>query len=288
MDMGKSSDMSPGKGEKAEPEAAKTLASESTGTSSDTPQPQPQAIDNSLPVVESPKLDGGEAIEPSDADAVNEAPSEPAGATEVPAAQPRSSRFALLAATIALAAALGAFLGTLTASGVDRLVPAAAPSSSTADASSVLRALQSQAAELSAIKANLDGATRNATTQFASIADRLDRVQRAAADPATMLARIADTVDRLDKLNTATPETTSSIEPSAPPPTAPKLTDRILGDWVVQDVHGDRALVESRYGGVFNVGAGSVLPGLGRVETVKRQDGQWVVVTARGLITSGR
>jgi hypothetical protein len=151
-----------------------------------------------------------------------------------------------------------------------------------------VRALQSQVAELSAIKVDLDGATRNANTQFAAIADRLDRVERAAADPATMLARIADTVDRLDKLNTATPETTGSIAPSAPLPTAPKLTDRILGDWVVQDVHGDRALVESRYGGVFDVGAGSVLPGLGRVETVERQDGQWVVVTARGLITSGR
>jgi hypothetical protein len=28
------------------------------------------------------------------------------------------------------------------------------------------------------------------------------------------------------------------------------------------------------------------LPGVGRVEGIKRQDGQWVVVTARGLITS--
>jgi hypothetical protein len=33
---------------------------------------------------------------------------------------------------------------------------------------------------------------------------------------------------------------------------------------------------------------GSVLPGAGHVDAVKRQDGQWVVVTARGLITGGR
>jgi hypothetical protein len=46
--------------------------------------------------------------------------------------------------------------------------------------------------------------------------------------------------------------------------------------------------VLSRFGGVFDVSSGSVLPGLGRVETVKREDGQWVVVTARGTITSGR
>jgi hypothetical protein len=30
----------------------------------------------------------------------------------------------------------------------------------------------------------------------------------------------------------------------------------------------------------------SAHPGVGRVEGIKRQDAQWVVVTARGLITS--
>jgi hypothetical protein len=57
---------------------------------------------------------------------------------------------------------------------------------------------------------------------------------------------------------------------------------------VVQDVHAGRALVEGRFEGVFDVGAGSVLPGLGRVEAVKRQDGQWLVVTAKGVIASVR
>ena len=54
----------------------------------------------------------------------------------------------------------------------------------------------------------------------------------------------------------------------------------------MQDVRGNRALVASRYGGMFAVAAGGFLPGLGRVETIKREDGQWVVVTGRGVITS--
>jgi hypothetical protein len=89
-------------------------------------------------------------------------------------------------------------------------------------------------------------------------------------------------------------ETTGSIASGASAPAAPvasdvpKLTDRILQDWVVQDVQNGRALVESRYGGVFDVGAGSTLPGIGRVDTIKRQDGQWLVLTERGTITSGR
>ena len=68
--------------------------------------------------------------------------------------------------------------------------------------------------------------------------------------------------------------------------TEPKITDRLLEGWIVQDVRRGRALVESREGGMFVVTTGASLPGLGRVEAIKRQDGQWVVVTARGMITS--
>jgi hypothetical protein len=265
--------------------------------------------EHKLPVIWSPKLDAGGGIEdeffdadaappPPDDEAVyGEAAKEQPSATAAPAAQPRSWRFALLAATIALAAAVGSFVGSLTGAGVGRLVPEAAPSTNTADAGNILRAVKSELAELSAMKSNLDGSIRNANTQFVAIAERLDRVERAATNPAAQLAHIADAVDRLNKINAA-PETTGSIAPmttapmtTAPtttPPAEPKIVERIVEDWVVQDVRGDRALVEGRNGSLFEVGAGSILPGVGRVEAVKRQDGQWVVVTARGVITSGR
>ena len=60
----------------------------------------------------------------------------------------------------------------------------------------------------------------------------------------------------------------------------------MLHEWVVQGVQNGRALVENRYGGMFYVAMGSILPGLGRVDAVKRQDGEWIVVTPRGVITS--
>jgi hypothetical protein len=257
------------------------------------------STEHKLPVVWSPKLDAGGGIEdeffyaepapppPDDEAAYGEAAKEEPSAPAAPAAQPRSWRFALLAATIAIAAAVGSFVGSLTGAGVGRLMPEAAPSANTADANSILRALKSEVAELTAMKSNLDGSIRNANTQFVAIAERLDRVERAATNPAAQLAHIADAVDRLNKIN-ATSETTGSIAPMTTPPAEPKIVDRIVEDWVVQDVHGDRALVEGRNGSLFEVGAGSILPGVGRVEAVKRQDGQWVVVTARGVITSGR
>jgi hypothetical protein len=257
------------------------------------------STEHKLPVIWSPKLDAGAGIEeeffdvdpappPPDDEAVyGEAAKEEPSAAAAPSAQPRSWRFAMLAATIALVAAVGSFAGSLTGAGVGRLMPETTPSATTADAGSILRAMKSELAELSAMKSDLDGSIRNANTQFVAIAERLDRVERAATNPAAQLAHIADAVDRLNKIN-ATSETTGSIAPMTTPPAEPKIVDRIVEDWVVQDVHGDRALVEGRNGSLFEVGAGSILPGVGRVEAVKRQDGQWVVVTARGLITSGR
>jgi hypothetical protein len=286
----------------ATPQEAKSDASTaSPGDISDIGSKTPQAEANASapPLIEAikgnpppgaaPKLDAEEpspAVEMA-AEVPSEPAEEPAGASGRAAAAPpaRWLRFALLAATVALAAALGSIVGSLSASGLAHLWSASGARSGVTDANA-LQATKAELAELSALKANLDGTARSANSQFAKIADRLDRVERAAIEPATKIARIADTVDRLEKRSAAAPETTGSIannRPAAPADT--KLPDKILQNWVVQNVRGGRALVESRYGGVFFVSAGSVLPGLGRVETIKRQDGQWVVVTARGVIT---
>ena len=49
--------------------------------------------------------------------------------------------------------------------------------------------------------------------------------------------------------------------------------------WRLLDFYAGRAVVENRNGTLFEVGPGSNLPGLGRVEAVKREDGKIVVVT---------
>ena len=47
------------------------------------------------------------------------------------------------------------------------------------------------------------------------------------------------------------------------------------------------ALIEGRMG-VIEVVPGQPLPGGGRVEDIKRQDGHWVVITSKGLILAQR
>jgi len=254
---------------------------------------KPGAVGPHLPVVWSPKLDAAEAAA-SAAAAADEAYDSPTpdksamdanGKTAAAAAlPPRPLRVPLLAASIALAAGFGSFAGVLAATGVMHLLPDRAPSARAADASGALAAMKAELAELSAMKSALDGATKGANAEFAKIADRLDRVERAEADPAAKLAQIADTVDRLDKRGAAAPETTGSIAP--PATTVVKDSDKILPDWIVQDVRRGRAMVENRYGSVYYVEPGTYLPHLGSVETIKRQDGQWVVVTEHGTITS--
>jgi hypothetical protein len=204
-------------------------------------------------------------------------------------ARSRSWRFAALAATIALAAGAGSFLGALTAGGFAHDPPASAAVARTAGGHDASTSLKPQIAELTALKASLDRVNRGANAEFAKIGQRLDSLEHAQAGPAAKLAHMADTLDRLEKQLAAAPEVTGSIASNPRSKTsAPSVSPPVLSSWIVDDVRNGRAMVESRYGAVFVVGAGSVLPGLGRVEQIERRDGRWVVVTASGLITSPR
>lgn len=320
--MEQSNNKNPGQepGHEGESEAHKPVAGDSAGAAggaetaaggseSAAANAASDAMKN-LPVVEAPSLDAAKAdepaVEPADAPARAHAaaPIEIAGeaAEKFPddaaliefaaAPQSRSFRFALLAATIAVAAGLGSFVGALAVSGYARHDVADAAGGRSADARTMLQAVNKQLAELNALKASLDSANRNAGAQFGKIADRLTTLEHAQAEPAAKLARLADAVDRLDKRAAAAPEITGSItKPAAPAPAvapAPAASEHVLNDWIVRDVRNGRALVENRYGGVFVVAAGGNLPGVGHVDGLRRQDGNWIVVTAKGLITSDR
>jgi len=286
--MDESSDKSSTEGASQQPQTDQSPASESAAASG-----AHRAPERKLPVVWSPKLAAGEdASETTEAE--SEAGDSATAADEAneeahpAAAPPRSSRFALLAAAVAVAAAVGALAGSLSVLGFAHLGPAQPMSRNAFDASTA-QAVKAEIAELAALKANLDGASRTASTQFAKLADRLDRVERAQSDPAAKLAHIADALDRLEKraaAASASPEITGSISANPVAANESKLPEKILRDWVVDEVRGGRALVENRFGAVFTVTPGSILPGVGHVETIKRQGGDWIVVTERGIISS--
>jgi hypothetical protein len=213
----------------------------------------------------------------------------------------RGGRFALLAASVAMASATGAVLG---AAGTAFILPAPAASTVQAAGNDEVRALKESivrlSSELVAVKASVESAAKSASGQVAKLAERTEKAvekaaEKAQAEPSAKLAKIAESLDRLEKrpvqaaaapAPAPAPETTGSV-PAAPAEAA-KQSKSIVEGWVVRDIFDGRALVESRFGTMLEVGPGSSIPGIGRVEAVRRQEGRWVVITPKGLITSLR
>ena len=136
--------------------------------------------------------------------------------------------------------------------------------------------------------------------------DRLDKFEKAQAESGAKLAKLSETIEKLRVTPPATPvaaaapasrDVTGSITPPATAAAAAPKADAkveakpevgrlpIVDSWVLQEVSRGGAWIEGRQG-IYEVYAGDVVPGLGRIDAVRRQDGRWVVVTSRGLVVA--
>jgi hypothetical protein len=203
-------------------------------------------------------------------------------------------RLAALAAVVVLAMGAGALGGALATAGLSHAVADdAAKSGNSALEASVARI----DADMLTLKASVEQTSRTGTSQFNKTGDRLDKIEKAQAEPAAKLARLSEAVDKLRAASpaaalpvaaaaVAAKDVTGSIAP--PATTAPKSeVGRLptVEGWVLRDVANGGALIEGRRG-IFEVYAGDPVPGLGRVDAIRRQDGRWVVVTSKGLIVA--
>ena len=246
---------------------------------------------------EAPKIDVASLIGPAKPDKLLNAPIAPAETSRW-----RLPGYAPLAAGIALAAAIGAVAGAGTTLVLQRDAAATAAATDT-------RALQATVAqldsEIAALKTGLSTSQRSATTQLSRLVERLDRTEKAQAEPATKIAKLTETVDRLEKRQQQQSAALAAAGAAAHagahvPPSAlhdPDATGSIVPykeesrppvaeGWRLRDFYSGRAVVESRNGMLFEVGPGSNLPGLGRVESIKRENGRVVVVARNGIITA--
>ncbi len=161
-------------------------------------------------------------------------------------------------------------------------------------------------AEIVALKAGLEHNSKTTTGQLNKASDRLDKVEKAQAEPAAKLAKLSETVDKLRAAQASA--TTAAAAPAAakditgsipqqaaaaaPPASAPAAPPKpevarlpTVEGWILRDVANGSALIESRRG-MYEVYAGDPIPGLGRVDAIRKQDGRWVVVTSKGLIVA--
>jgi uncharacterized protein (UPF0335 family) len=189
--------------------------------------------------------------------------------------------------------------GALGTSVFARPQPAAETPMAAIDLTAVRDTIASLRTELGAIKSSVDSSNRNANAQFAKFTERLERIDRAQAAPAAQLKQAMEAIDRLEKRaqvqsGQTTSQTTGSIQPqqaaAVSPATATAAAEparaRVIDGWTVRHVSRGVAIIQGRRIGAIEVEAGDVVPGVGRIESIRRQDGRWVVLTSNGMITS--
>jgi hypothetical protein len=197
-------------------------------------------------------------------------------------ARPRLGRAAVLVTAIAVSAVLGSMVGAWAASVFARAPAQPVPTviAQTSDA-----AIARLSADIAALKAVVEGMAK------ADMA-RADATKNASLASHAQLARLGDAVEKLERkvaaVSASSADVTGSIA-SKQAVLAPKQQDKppVVSGWVIREVYDGVAMIQSRYG-VYEVVPGANLPGVGRVEAIRRQDGRWVAVTPKGLIVSMR
>jgi hypothetical protein len=199
-------------------------------------------------------------------------------------------RLAAMAAVVALAAIAGALGGALATGGFGHPGGEAA---STAANHTLEASVARLDADVVALKTSVEHTSRTGISQFNKTSDRLDKLEKAQAEPAAKLARLSEAVEKLHAApppapvlaaapqTTMSKEVTGSVTTAAPKAEVARLPT--IDNWFLRDVSHGSALIEGRRG-VYEVYAGDPVPGLGRIDAIRRQDGRWVVVTSRGLI----
>jgi hypothetical protein len=222
--------------------------------------------------------------------------------------KPNVTRLALVAALMAIAASFGAVGGSVGVAKFGPIFASAPPPVAPVTKDNVaeeVKALKDTVAQLrqttkslsdnlAALKSTVATSSTGQNTQISKVSDALDRVEKAQADlrktaaaaaaPTAAPAHMASTT----QATAATSDVTGSVKQQQPVPMVlgeppQNLKPPIVPGWVLRRVYDGAALIEGR-DGIIEVETGSVTPGLGRIEGIKRQDGRWVVVTSRGLV----
>jgi hypothetical protein len=209
-------------------------------------------------------------------------------------------RLAALAAVVALAMIAGALGGALATAGVGHFVGDAASAGNRTFEATVARI----DADILNLKLSVEHTSKMGMSQFNRTSERLDKLEKAQAEPAAKLAKLSEAVDKLRASAPVAPavaapaasqvpvaagpiaakEATGSIAPaSADAPKVELARLPTVEGWVLRGVANGVAFIEGRRG-IYEVYAGDPVPGAGRVDAIRRQDGRWVVVTSKGLI----
>jgi hypothetical protein len=189
--------------------------------------------------------------------------------------RPRHRRYAMLAASVAVAGAIGVLAGVTMTGGFSK--PAPVDAAALEESKAAQQAIARLSRDVAGLKASLEAVNKSAHSQFAKISERLAR------DSAEITGAITPPQ--------AVPSATAAAAPLPPsrPAAAPEAPRRpsVITDWTIRETRDGYMYVQG-HGDIYRVALGAPLPGIGPIEQVKRQDGRWVVVTPKGIIVSMR
>jgi hypothetical protein len=245
----------------------------------------PSPVKSELPAVESPSISPAVETAPEAVAVETPAIGPVAAAAPVTPARfvlrPRHKRYALLAASVTFAAALGAIVGALASGGFSAPAPAKPDLAVIEESKAMQQSIARLGKEVTTLRASLDAANKSAHTQIAKITDRLEHAQ---ADITGSISAPQTAAPTLEPAPLPTPRPVPRIAAAEAQPSSRTM---IVPGWTIHDLRGGYVYVEN-HGEVYQVMLGAPLPGLGPVESVKRQDGRWVVTTPKGIIVSMR
>ncbi len=201
-------------------------------------------------------------------------------------------RLSAFAAIFVLATTAGVIGGSLATAGLGHFLTSDATKTASSEVRALDESIRQIGTDVAALKSSIERSSKLDAVQFAKVNDRIEKVEKAQVEPAAKLAKISETLEKLRVAAAApaTPAAARDITGSIPTPVAAPNKAELnrlptIDGWRIRDVANGGALVEGR-DGLYEVYAGDPLPGIGRVDAIRRQDGRWVVVTSKGLIVA--
>jgi hypothetical protein len=191
-------------------------------------------------------------------------------------------------ATVAVAIAIGATGGTFSAIGFLEYtqltqVTEAAPMPTLVDETrAVWSAVTQLQNDIAVLKFNTESTPRTGSSNSGS-----NNTRASSSSAPGQMSHLNERFDRIERRidALATKDTTGTV-PAAP---MQKIGTRApLAGWSVRDVYRNAALIQGTKLGMMEVSPGDDIPGLGRIHSIRQQDGRWVVVTSRGIIAQPR
>ena len=146
------------------------------------------------------------------------------------------------------------------------------------------QARSSQTAAASETGARIDRARQDEARQHEEIAGRIARLERQFSD-GKPVASIAPAQPQNSTPNSTIVPRAAVVPPAAalaPEPNAPRKPLPLAG-YALREVYHGIALIEGR-NGFIEVYPGASIPGAGRVQSIVRRSGGWVVLTSAGVI----